>query len=383
MSIPTSLIFVVLVAAWLTVLVPMVARRREAVPEVEVDSGTFRVLRRASASIRRRPKFGRRDDLDDAEYAEDPHSPEELDATGALTDEELDEELLDNEDDDLSDEEFEETRYEEVRYEEVRYEETRYEEVDDVRYGPAESEPAPLQAGGGRSKGALPWRRSRPEVFAEAETYGPDSGVDDIPVHQAPVREAEYAYAAPRSEEFEGQSVRARRDPLEGVDEAQLRPVPRRHGRGGYDPDAAELARAYRYSRRRRVTVILLLATIAFSVAAYLFQPVLWSGTVVFGLLLVAYLGYLRRQVRIENDIQQRRLTRLRRARQIRPEYHLDQVEEPVTGSGFGRRDLVASQVPPSGYRRGREIVDLEDDDPSFDDLDYYQPIQYRRASGQ
>src|ERR1700712_2658359 len=57
MSIPTSLIVVLLVVAWLVVLVPMVARRRERVPQDEAETGSsgFRVLRRASASLRRRP----------------------------------------------------------------------------------------------------------------------------------------------------------------------------------------------------------------------------------------------------------------------------------------------------------------------------------------
>lgn len=322
MSIPTSLIIVILVGAWLAVLVPMVARRREAVPETEVDSGTFRVLRRASASIRRRPRFGRRADLEDAGYDADLESKE------PATDEALDEELLDDDGDEFSEDEFLEGDGED---EEVQYEEVQQEEIqpDAVNEG---TESISSRAGGRRD-----WLQQ-----------------DAI-----------------------------RHDPFEGVEESHLRPVPRRHGRGGYDPDAAELARAYRYSRRRRVTVILLVVTIVFAAAAYLFKPMLWSGTAVFGILLVAYLGYLRRQVRIENDIQQRRQDRLRRARQIRPEYHLDREDVPVTGSAFGRRDLVAAQVPPSGYRRGREIVDLEDDDPSFDDLEYYQPIQYRRASGQ
>ena len=164
-------------------------------------------------------------------------------------------------------------------------------------------------------------------------------------------------------------------------DDARLRPVPRRPGRGGYDPDAAEVARAYRYSRRRRVAVVLLVATIVFSVAAYVFKPILWCGTAVFGLLLVAYLAYLRRQVQIEADIRRRRLARLARARQIRPEYLVDHGDVPIAPAPFAP---AASQVPPAAYRRGREIVDLEDDDPSFDDLERYEPpISYRRASGQ
>lgn len=327
MSIPTSLIIVVLVAAWLAVLVPMVARRRESVPEAEADSGTFRVLRRASASIRRRPRVGR---LNDAGY-DDEHASDEL-----LTDEQLDEEQLDHPGK-LSADEFADTRH----------------DVQDVH-----------------------GEQGRDESFApRADSYAADGHVEETIDEQ----HDEYAPASsPRSQDRRPH----RREPLQGVDQANLRPVPRRPGRGGYDPDAAELARAYRYSRRRRVTVILLLATVAFSLAAFLFRPVLWTGTAVFSLLLVAYLGYLHRQVRIESDIQQRRLDRLRRARQIRPEYSADQQQESVTGSGYARSDL-ASQVPPSGYRRGREIVDLEDDDPSFDDLEYYQPIQYRQASGQ
>ena len=58
MSIPTSLIVVLLVVAWLVVLVPMVARRREKVPQTEPTGSGFRVLRRASASLRRRPGRG-------------------------------------------------------------------------------------------------------------------------------------------------------------------------------------------------------------------------------------------------------------------------------------------------------------------------------------
>src|ERR1700712_4461368 len=99
MSIPTSLIVVILVAAWLAVLVPMVARRREQVPETETAGSTFRVLRRASASVRRRPKLGRRheleeDDLVDIEKRDDLGN-EGIDETD-LDDEALDEELLDD-----------------------------------------------------------------------------------------------------------------------------------------------------------------------------------------------------------------------------------------------------------------------------------------------
>ncbi len=362
MSIPTSLIVVILVAAWLAVLVPMVARRREQVPETDTAGGTFRVLRRASASIRRRPILGRRDDEEDME---EDDIADEIDGEEPVHREALDEELLDeDEDDEFADAEYaradvEDGDHVETEYVQTEYVETEYVETEYVRAEFEETEVTverePVRVGGARSFTEVN------DTFQETSAVRGSSGED----------------------RHSGPSVhRSRRDPLEGLDEARLRPVPRRHGRGGFDPDAAEIARAYRYSRRRRITVILLLATIAFSAAAYLVKPVLWSGTAFFALLLVGYLGYLRRQVRIENDIRERRLARLRRARQIRPEYHLDQPEAPFADSSpVG--SAVPVSVPPTGYRRGREVVDLEDDDPSFDDLDYYEPVAYRRASGQ
>ncbi len=349
MSIPTSLIVVILVAAWLAVLVPMVARRREAVPETDADGSTFRVLRRAS--VRRRPKLRRRDELEEDDLMDDQAIDE------AADEEDLHEELLDHDEldeDDLEGDEF-----------------------DDVE---EEAEPEPVRRRGGRGRGR---RATETVATIETQTYQAEYYDSDTDT-----REIAYAAIAreitTRENDPELRQVKSGRgqgqDTPGDLDEARLRPVPRRPGRGGYDPDAAEIARRYRYSRRRRVAVVLLLATIAFSLAAYFFEPILWGGTAVFGLLLLAYLGYLRRQVHIEADIRERRLARLARARQIRPEYPIGRVDSPVVSAPSLTR-------PPRCHRRGiaaaEEIVDLEDDDPSFDDLEYYQPVTYRRASGQ
>ncbi|MEP6562454.1 MAG: hypothetical protein ABJD68_15430, partial [Nakamurella sp.] len=95
----------------------------------------------------------------------------------------------------------------------------------------------------------------------------------------------------------------------------------------------------------------------------------LWFGAVVSLALLVGYLAYLRRQVRIEASIRRRRMERLQRARQIRPE------------SGRSSR---LSRTGTTAVVPGRTVVDLDDDDPAFDDLDeYQQPVTYRRAAGQ
>ncbi len=361
MSIPTSLIFVILIAAWLAVLVPMVARRREAVPETESDGSTFRVLRRASASVRRRPKLAERDELEEDDLMADQDRDDSSDEFS--DDEDLHEELLDQDEPDEDD--FDDDQFEDA------------------------PEPQPIRVGR-RSKTVRARAGSEPVAVVQNQGYAGYAAPQYPAAHYqtADYQTAEYERAEYQTEEYQavarsdsGMSEAAfvgARGPE--FDDPHLRPIPRRHGRGGYDPDAAEMARAYRYSRRRRVTVVLLVATLVFSLAAYFVEPIMWSGAAVSGLLLIAYLGYLRRQVHIEADIRERRQARLARARQIRPEYPALHDEMPLQAAPFA---AAASQVPPAGYRNGRQIVDLEDDDPSFDDLDYYQPISYRRASGQ
>ena len=56
------------------------------------------------------------------------------------------------------------------------------------------------------------------------------------------------------------------------------RPIPRRPGRGTFDPEVAERDRAFKYRRRRRTLLALLLVTAAFVVAAVTVMPSLWIG---------------------------------------------------------------------------------------------------------
>jgi hypothetical protein len=331
----------------------MVARRREKVPETETAGSTFRVLRRASASVRRRPKLGRHDDLEEDDLVDIQQRDDFADGDANGGDLDMDETALDEEllDDDLDEDDYDDD-----------------DELDEV------VEQAPVGSRAQRSETVEDRRGTASIAVIETDYYVETQ--QDVGHPGAAQNLSAERDVSPRRP-----SQPPRQSDVDGVDEARLRPVPRRPGRGGYDPDAAEIARAYRYSRRRRVTVVLLVAAVVFALGAYLFMPVLWCGTAVFALLLIGYLGYLRRQVQIEADIRRRRLARLARARQIRPEYLMDHGDVPIAGAPFASP---ASQVPPAAYRRGREIVDLEDDDPSFDDLEVYEPpISYRRASGQ
>src|SRR5205823_13906051 len=88
-----------------------------------------------------------------------------------------------------------------------------------------------------------------------------------------------------------------------GSRRAQPERIGYRPGRGGFDPEAAEIAARAKYSFRQRVVVILLVAAVVTAaVAAFLF-PVVWWGHGAADVILVGYLGYLRRQVRIEEEI--------------------------------------------------------------------------------
>ena len=311
-SIPTSLIIVLLVAAWLIVLVPMFARRREAVPESDDGATGFRVLRRERKARKRALRAG---------YVEGGRYDMDVTATDSADPVEVD-------------------------------------EYDD--------RPAPDDA-------ADEWAAEQQR--AARREPAPRSEVDDDDRHQ--------------DHRDDGRNDGYRHDDHAVGDD--LRPVPTRKGRGGFDPDAAEATRMFKYRRRRRVLLLLVMLLLGSIAAAYVLTPLAWAGTALVGLLLVGFLVYLRRQVRIEAEIRARRMARLRRARQIRPEFRAGFDERPAAPYRPVARGMaadptgavpVASTVPPSAQRGGRVVLDLDDDDPAFEDLERYQSPVYRRQAG-
>ncbi len=367
MSIPTSLIVVLLVVAWLVVLVPMVARRREKVPQAEAAGSGFRVLRRASASLRRRPRRvakgqtvtamsqpGESSDADQTLVSvgapgpgpEPTDAAEEWAAAQAAQRPRVTAQWAGSAQDTLAEhsdpDDATAQRGLDDRHTDV---------IAAVEIDPSAGDEAGEPTGDlVLAVGIAPNNHNDDEA--------PTRSRPSIPDELSEQEWAEHAAAVPAGPAFAD------------VKDEQLRPVPRRPGRGGFDPEAAEATRAYRYQQRRRITLILLIATVAFSVTAFLLVSWLWIGAAVSLALLVGYLSYLRRQVRIEAAIRQKRMERLQRARQIRPEY-----ARPRRGTSRAGMSAVAP---------GRTVVDLDDDDPGFDELEEYrQPVTYRRAAGQ
>jgi len=205
---------------------------------------------------------------------------------------------------------------------------------------------------------------------------------------QEVVRIAESALASrvlrrpgpPRVAPQHGQEMRmvdgrvAQREPA--LDERRYR-----SGRGGYDPElAAQLAQA-KYAFRQRVVVGLAVAALVTLALAYAVSGLLWWVHAALDMAIAGYLGYLRRQVRIEDEVRQRRAARLARPRA--PGAHTPGAEEATAP---GSPDTEEPAVPPAATSVPHPTavaLDVDDEDPMFDELrPAFQP-PYRRAVGE
>ncbi|MBP2321001.1 hypothetical protein JOF56_001386 [Kibdelosporangium banguiense] len=175
-----------------------------------------------------------------------------------------------------------------------------------------------------------------------------------------------------------------------------------RPGRGGFDPEAAALTARAKYAFRQRVVVAMLLLAVGSAVVAAVMYPMAWWGHGAVDLGLIAYLSYLRRQVRIEEEIRQRRLARMAQARRARPqeqpadyhhinaysdEYDDDRYnDEPATterSADAPTAVAVTHNPPPRITHPHAVVVDIDDEDPAFDELDDPDSLRYRRAVGE
>ena len=177
-----------------------------------------------------------------------------------------------------------------------------------------------------------------------------------------------------------------------------------RPGRGGYDPEAAAASARAKYAFRQRAVLLLLVLSVLSALFAGLVMPIVWWGHGGVDLLLVGYLGYLRRQVRIEAEVRERRQARMRgrvadEDEFVETEYDqpvYEQVDydesEPVVSTPAEPElseyeDAPRSTPARAPYRpqpalNGTTVVDIDDEDPAFEDLDLPLRRGYRRAAG-
>jgi hypothetical protein len=131
---------------------------------------------------------------------------------------------------------------------------------------------------------------------------------------------------------------------------------------------AAVSARKYKY--RKRVLAVFAALMVFTAAAAFLLTPSAWWVFGAVATVTVLYLGYLRRQTRIEEQLRRRRAQRMMRSR-----------------LGVENTDDHKLDVVPSRLRRpGSVVLDIDDEDPIFEHLDYVpftREYDLPRAAGQ
>ncbi|RZT83883.1 hypothetical protein EV383_0708 [Pseudonocardia sediminis] len=353
---PSSVIFVGLVVLWLLILVPAVARRQQEVARLSPALLSGRVLERPMRH--RFPEVGVMERLDDrrtttvgelVERRDDVPSPRDHDTADAL-ERELDDELdLDDERDDHLDDERRTRDADDVRA---------------VRYDPhTASDDEDSVTDRRRADDLRADDRDADDLRADDSDVD-DSRADDLGTDDPDVDD-------PDADDLHG-------DDLHAEDDRQWERPPARYrpGRGGFDPEAAAVAAHAKYAFRQRVVLGLLVLLLASAAAALLVSGLFWWATGVLGAGLAGYLTYLRRQVRIEETIRDRRAARLagtrrsaaaddpelddwaRRGREAGRSEQDDDARSPDAGSHDTGRSRDAA-----GADGGSEDTDVEDED--------------------
>ncbi len=121
----------------------------------------------------------------------------------------------------------------------------------------------------------------------------------------------------------EGEAFDDDADEYEYIDDTSGIPVgeepprtPRRRSdrRHRYDPDKAAAVVARKYAVRKRVLMIMALTLVLSAATAFLLTSAAWWFFSVASAVTVLYLGYLRRQTRIEERVRRRRMQRMARS---------------------------------------------------------------------
>ncbi|MEV6430897.1 gephyrin-like molybdotransferase receptor GlpR [Nocardia sp. NPDC051463] len=146
--------------------------------------------------------------------------------------------------------------------------------------------------------------------------------------------------------------------------------VPTRRGRGGFDPEADAIARAARYTFRQRAVLGLVLSAIMFGGLGVAVASLFWWACGLSAIVLVTYLAYLRKQVRMEEEIRRRRAARLGRGRE-RAEHFPHHTEKQATQQAMDRDTARA-------LRRRSARLQADDEDPMFEHLETFDAATAR-----
>lgn len=333
-SIPQSLLWISLVVLWLFVLVPMLVSKRDAVRRTSDVALATRVLNGGGNSrlIKRSgPAAGHRSDPDWTP----PEDSADTDLDGERDELSEDEDRDHEVEDDADTDELSRRRPVVMRMAVAEPTEPDYLDVDVVE----DSHVLPVGASGSA---------------AEAET----TDIEPIEDHEVDTdavakRDGEDADSYEYVEDSSGLEPAA-----EGDDADEEAPAPMRRNasrRRRFDTKTAAAVSARKYAFRKKVLIVMAVVLVGSATAAFKISPTAWwvcgSATAI----TLLYLGYLRRQTRIEEKVRHRRMKRMARAR-LGVENAYD-------------RDY---DVVPSRLRRpGAVVLEIDDEDPVFEHLDY------------
>ncbi|MFF0632692.1 gephyrin-like molybdotransferase receptor GlpR [Nocardia sp. NPDC004151] len=368
---PNSILWIGLVVLWVFVLFPMLANRHPRIRQHTDAALSTRVLHRGGAKRRTRkgPATGHDTDPDyvpvrrklhPSEDPEDrmtrsddsPAEPEALTAAAADTAATVAEK-------------DEVVAAVSAELPEPETDSTDPEDADDADEGAAESEPAAAESETDPETATDETESETVDAAAETDDAEPEAAVSDEPA------------AEPRKRVSRAPALRdPEPEPESESDDEDF--VPSRRGRGGFDPEADAAARAARYTFRQRAVLGLVLAVLLFAAAGLAISSILWWLSALSGIVLVAYLAYLRKQVRIEEDIRRRRAAR---ASRTQTDADADAEEERRTRERpRPDRDETRTQL------RRAVLVESDDEDPFFEHLDLFDAAEARatrqRAAG-
>ena len=340
-SIPQSLLWISLVVLWLFVLVPMLVSKRDAVRRTSDVALATRVLNSGqSARLLRRSRPA-------AGHHSDPQWRPSAD--------ELDDEPLDAEPQGAVVPAAAPQRATEPDYLDVDIVE---EDSGALPVGSAADEP--LEA-------VLPTEDGAPEFDTEPEDETGDGTGDGIGTAAKGSDGAEFVEDGTEDEyEYvpDSSGIEAAPDAEPAGD--ALGAARRRR----YPSKTAEAVSARKYQFRKRMVTSMAVALLASAVLASLVAPWAWWLCGAVGTVTVLYLGYLRKQTRIEEQVRRRRAQRVRRSR-----------------LGVENTDDPELDVVPARLRRpGAAVLEIDDEDPIFEHLDevaFARHFDLPRAAGQ
>ncbi|WP_067968006.1 divisome protein SepX/GlpR [Mycolicibacter icosiumassiliensis] len=368
-SIPQSLLWISLVVLWLFVLVPMLVSKRDAVRRTSDVALATRVLTSgSSARLLKRggPATGHRSDPDWQHSAENIDDVDDIDDVDEVEGEPAGSRV------------FVAAAAVFVASEPQVGEQTQLDYLD-VDVVADDSDELPLSDAGLAAEVEAEARaQAEAQAAAEAEARAAEEAAlaAEALAAKAETQVDEGAYEEPAAEgegyEYEYVEDSSGLEPEAETTRAGMAGLSARGRRPRADTAAVVSARKYEF--RKRVLMSLAVILVLSALTAFTVAPTAWWICAGAAGATVLYLAYLRRQTRIEQQVRSRRARRAERPRMQRESVHTD-----------------AFEVVPSRLRRpGVAVLEIDDEDPVFEHLEYTSSADrygwrgdLARASGQ